>query len=71
MDMINLFKSRLTTSTIPKVWKQATLTKILKKVADNSLIKSYRPISILSVIGKLCEKILIKRFVHFLESKTL
>jgi hypothetical protein len=71
MDMLNLFNSTLATSTIPKIWKQATLTMIIKKDADNSLIKSYRPISILSVIGKLCEKILIKRFVQYLESKNI
>jgi hypothetical protein len=32
MDMLNLFNSTLPTSTIPKVWKQATLTIIPKKM---------------------------------------
>ena len=43
-------------SKVPKIWKEANLSPILKK-DDKSLVSNYRPISVLSCVGKIQERI--------------
>ncbi len=52
---------------IPKIWKESVITMIPKgggKVASDP--NSYRPISLLSCLGKLVERIMNERLVKFL-----
>ena len=46
----------------PREWKESNLKIILKdEKRDKSLINSYRPIALLSVVGKIYEKIIVQR----------
>ena len=52
----------------PKEWKHAKTIMIPKPGKDSSLAKNYRPISLLSCIGKIFERLLAGRLSHYLES---
>ena len=53
------------TDKVPDIWKQANITPIFKK-NDASDPTNYRPISLLSSIGKVLEKLVHKRIFNFL-----
>lgn len=57
-----------TKETIPKIWHKAKVVAILKpnKTGDN--LKNYRPISLLSIVYKLFERLLLRRVSSQLES---
>jgi hypothetical protein len=46
----------------PKTWKKASVIPILKPGKDPSNPSSYRPISLLSSIGKILERVILRRF---------
>jgi hypothetical protein len=69
--LILLFEKSINTGTIPDIWKQAVITLILKPDKDKSLMTSYRPISLLSCIGKILERIINKYLTEFLESNNI
>ena len=54
-----IFRNILSTDTYPDIWKLANVTPIFKKGAKQ-LIGNYRPISLLSLCGKIFEKIICK-----------
>ena len=56
---------------IPKSWKIATVTPVLKKGKPADQPQSYRPISLLSCIGKVGERMINKRLYWWLESSGL
>ena len=56
---------------LPKAWKSAVITMIPKKESNSSNYADYRPISLLSCIGKLAERIIKNRLYSFLESNKL
>ena len=70
-SIINLFNYSITNSIIPKAWKTAKIIMIHKPGKKESNIASYRPISLLSNIGKLLEKIINSRLVNYLEENNL
>lgn len=70
-ELVYLFNTSLTTSTIPAEWKHAIICPIPKPGKDPSLISSYRPISMLSCVGKLMERIMQNRLEFFLESNSI
>lgn len=49
---------------MPSLWKLANVTPILKK-DDPSNVSNYRPISLLSTIGKVLEKLIHKYVFNF------
>ena len=53
---------------IPEAWKEARLTMIPKGKKSRSDPANYRPISLLSCLGKLLERIVAQRLQKFLES---
>ena len=56
----------------PKRWKRARIIPILKPGKENCKDASkYRPISLLNVGGKVLEKLLINRIMHYLYSNGL
>lgn len=66
-----LFQYCLNTSTYPALWKQANVSPVFKK-GDPHNPRNYRPISLISIVGKLMERILHKHIynhVHHLISE--
>jgi hypothetical protein len=56
---------------LPKSWKSAVVTMIPKKESNSNNPTEYRPISLLSCIGKLAERIIKNRLYFFLETNNL
>ena len=61
----DLFNASLIKGKVPALWKQANVSPIHKK-NDPSEITNYRPISLLSTVGKVLEKIVHKYVFNFL-----
>ncbi|KAK3097835.1 hypothetical protein FSP39_013615 [Pinctada imbricata] len=65
-----LFNLSIQTSTFPASWKLANVSPIFKK-DDPSLVKNYRPISLLSIIGKVMERCVFKHLYNYLHSHSI
>lgn len=60
--LINLYNNCFQNGSFPTAWKTAKLKLILKNnEKDPTLINSYRPISLLSVVGKVYERVIVQR----------
>ena len=66
----DLFNFSLEKSQVPITWKQANVTPIFKK-DDPSEMSNYRPISLLSTVGKALEKLLINIVLTSFKKTTL
>ena len=62
--LCELFNFSVSSGKVPDIWKQANITPIFKK-DDASDPSNYRPISLLSCIGKVLEKLLHKYVFNF------
>jgi hypothetical protein len=60
---IQLFNSILTVGYFPSQWKVVQIIIILKPNKDPVNVKSYRPISLLSIISKLAEKLFFQKLM--------
>jgi hypothetical protein len=70
--LAELYCRSLSTGTFPSVYKSAFITPILKKAGmDSTDTRSYRPISNLSVVSKLLERIVARQVVTYLQSADL
>ena len=67
-DIIN---SSLSIQYFPKDWKIATIIVFSKPGKDATNPSNYRPISLLNALGKLLEKIFLKRFNKFIHDNSL
>jgi hypothetical protein len=65
-----LFNLSLSKSEFPTQWKTASVMPLFKK-GDKSLISNYRPISLLSAVGKVFESIVFKEVFNHLMSNNL
>jgi hypothetical protein len=61
-DIIN---NSFTTSTFPESWKIAEIIPLLKE-GDHEVASNKRPLSMLKVLSKVCEKVALKQFSGFL-----
>ena len=68
--LAQLFNRSLDEATFPKLWKTAHVTPIHKK-GDKSLCTNYRPISLLSCVGKVMEKCIQKHVFSYLKENSL
>ena len=68
--MFLLFKHRLENECFPNKWKKANIVPIHKK-GDKQLIQNYRPVSLLSICGKIFEKIIFNSLFKYLENNLL
>ena len=66
-DLLNF---SLATGKVPQMWKEANVTPIFKK-EDPSVVSNYRPISLLSAVGKVLEKIVHKHLFNFVRDHEL
>ena len=59
-----ILKSCLETGQFPSDWKKANVVPVFKK-GDKQLLKNYRPISLLPIIGKIFERLLYNQMFEF------
>ena len=69
-DLLHLFNFSWCSGLVPDAWKLGVISPILKPDRDPKLVESYRPICMLSTIGKLMEHIINKRIEHYLETNS-
>ena len=70
--LLRLYNGMLSSGRFPTGWKEAQVVLIPKKNASNDEFKSIRPISLISVIAKLGEKLINRRLQwFFLETEFL
>jgi len=69
--LTNLFNAVLKQGYIPERWKQANIILLLKPKKDKQHPSSYRPISLLSCLGKLLEKIVKQRLMLELNRRNI
>ena len=65
-SLVLLFDWSFKIGYVPKIWKQANIVPIPKPDRDHSLCKNHRPISLLSGVGKLLERIITMRLMWYL-----
>ena len=65
--LLHVYNYERTTKTFPRIWKRAIIIPIRKQCKAQDLINSYRPISLLPVLGKVFEKMLHRRLEWFTE----
>ena len=65
--LAELFNKCLKESCFPDCWKISSVVPVFKNVGERSTAKSYRPVSLLSVVGKVFEKLVNNRIVNHLE----
>lgn len=63
--LVGIFNAALANAHFPAAWKGATVIGIAKPGKPRSSPASYRPISLLSSLGKLYERILLRRILSF------
>ena len=66
-----LFNKSLENGVFPDVWKVAHVIPIYKQKGNRSSCKNYRPISLLSCVGKILEKCVQKHLVKFLKDHNI
>jgi len=69
-SLTRLFNLSLKMGVVPKMWKEASVIPIHKK-KDKSDISNYRPVSLLSCVGKLQERIIFKHMYNYLHVNKL
>ena len=65
--LLHIINKSWETGSLPKIWKTANITPILKKDKPKSKVSSYRPISLTSCICKLVERMINRRLYSWLE----
>ena len=66
--LLSLFNKSFETGSIPSDWKESHIIPILKPGKDSSAPNSYRPISLLSCVGKVMERVISWRIQWHLET---
>ena len=62
-----LFTKCLKESCFPDFWKVSSVVSVFKNVGERSTAKNYRPVSLLSVVSKVFEKLVNNRIADHLE----
>ena len=65
--LAKLFNNCLKESCFPDCWKVSLVVPVFKNVGERSTAKSYHPVSLLSVVSKVFEKLVNNRIVDHLE----
>ena len=69
--LLALINMSWTRSEVPSLWTKAEIIPILKRGKPPGKIESHRPISLLSCVSKLCERLVNRRLMHLLEEQHL
>ena len=65
--LAKLFNKCMKESCFPYCWKVSSVVPVFKNVGERSTAKNYRPVSLLSVVSKVFEKLVNNRIVDHLE----
>ena len=65
--LAKLFNKCLKESCFPDCWQVSSVVPVFKNVGERSTAKNYRPVSLLSVVSKVFEKLVNNRIVDHLE----
>ena len=65
--LAELFNMCLKESCFPDCWKVSSVVPVFKNVGERSTAKNYRPVSLLSVVSKIFEKLVNNRIADHLE----
>ena len=65
--LAKLFNKCLRESCFPDCWKVSSVVPVFRNVGERSTAKNYRPVSLLSVVSKVFEKLVNNRIVDHLE----
>ena len=65
--LTKLFNKCLKESCFPDCWKVSSVVPVFKNVRERSTVKNYRPVSLLSVVSKVFEKLVNNTIVDHLE----
>ena len=65
--LAELFNKYLKESCFPDCWKVSSLVPVFKNVGERSTAKNYRPVSLLSVVSKVFEKLVNNSIIDHLE----
>ena len=65
--LAELFNKCLKESCFPDCWKVLSVVPVFKNIGERSTAKNYRPVSLLSVVSKVFEKLVNNRIVDHLE----
>jgi hypothetical protein len=68
--IVHIFNLCLTSGTFPLAFKKALVHPVYKS-GDRDSVGNYRPISVLTTLSKILEKILNKRLINYLECKNI
>jgi hypothetical protein len=69
--LLKLMNASLTFGYVPRLWKNAFIILLLKPGKDRTQVSSYRPISLLSCVGKVLEKIIKRRLTLELNHRNI
>ena len=69
--LAELFNKCLKESYFPDCWKVSSVVPVFKNVGERSTAKNYHPVSLLSVVSKVFEKLVNNRIVDHLEKCAL
>ena len=69
--LAELFNKCLKKFCFPNCWKVLSVVPVFKNVGEKSAAKNYRPVSFLSVVSKVFQKLVNNRIVDHLEKKSL
>ena len=69
--LAELFNMCLKESCFPNCWKVSPVIPVFTNVGEKCLAKDYRPVSLLSVVSKVLEKLVNNRLVNHLEKWSL
>lgn len=65
-----LFNMSLSTQCFPSLWKEATVIPLFKK-GDRHQVSNYRPVSLISCLGKVFERVVFKHMYNYLLNENL
>jgi hypothetical protein len=69
--LVDIFNACLRSGFFPSAWKIGKIFPIAKPGKDSSSPDSYRPITLLPIIGKIFEKIILSRILEFVEDNQI
>ena len=69
--LLKIFNHSWMKGVVPAVWKDAIVIPVTKKGKDKKNPRSYRPISLLSCVGKLLERMVNRRLINHPESNNV